>query len=250
MNRYFMSAFLALTLSAGLLCAQKAPQAKSKSEVDGLMAIQNATTPDAKIKAVDEFLTKFADTEFKPRVLELAADSAERMGNYEKTVIYAERALEADPKSYVSMLQLSRGIASHTREHDLDKEEKLAKAEKYANDAIATAQAAPKPQPQIPDDQWASAKKDYEAQGHEALALSAMVRKKFDVAATEFKTALNMSAQPDPAVMVRLGVALTNAGKADEAIQVLEKVAATPGVNEQVKTIAQNELVRAKAAKK
>ncbi len=254
MTRIFTSTItkgaIVLSIGAVLLSAQKVPTPKSQKEIEGLMAIQNATTADARMKAADEFLTKFADTEFKSKVLELAADSAERSNQYEKTVIYAERALEADPKSYMSMLQLARGLATHTREFDLDKEEKLAKAEKYANGAIETAQSAPKPQPQIPDDQWAAAKKDFEAQGHEALALSAMVRKKFDVAAAEFKTALSLTPQQDPAILVRLGAALINGGKADEAITTLDKVINTPGVNEQVKQVAQAELAKAKAAKK
>src|SRR5262249_5955275 len=84
-----------LTLNTGLF-AQKP---KSQKEVDGLMGIQNATSADARMKAVDDFLSKFADTEFKSKVLELAADAAERSNQYEKMTLYAERAIEADPKS-------------------------------------------------------------------------------------------------------------------------------------------------------
>lgn len=253
MTRIFKSAgivwktTLTLTIGASLLCAQKP---KSQKEIDGLMVIQNAVTADGKMKAADDFLTKFADTEFKSKVLEIAADAAERSNQYEKMVIYSERALEADPKSFMSMLQLARGLASHTREFDLDKEEKLAKAEKYALTAIEVSKTAAKPQPQIPDDQWASAKKDFEAQGHEALALCAMVRKKFDIAASEFKLALSLAPQQDPAIMIRLGAALTNGGKPDEAVAILEKAAAAPGATDQVKQIAQSEISRAKAAKK
>ncbi len=253
MMRIFKSAAAAakvvglLTVGAALLCAQKP---KGPKEIEGLMSIQNAATADAKMKAVDDFLAKFADTEFKSIVLEIAADAAERSNQYEKMVLYAERALEANPKSYMSMLQLARGLATHTREFDLDKEEKLSKAEKYANSAIEISKNAPKLRPEIPDDQWASAKKDFEAQGHEALALSAMVRKKFDMAANEFGMALNMAPQKDPAIMVRLGAALTSAGKPEEGIKVLEQAIAFPGSSDQVKQIAQSEISRAKATKK
>ena len=56
--------------------------------------------------------------------------------------VYAERTLEADPKNFGAMLMLSSGIAQRTREFDLDKEEKLAKSEKYANSAIALIKSA------------------------------------------------------------------------------------------------------------
>ena len=46
---------------------------------------------------------------------------------------------------------LAELLAQSTRENDLDKEEKLAKSEKYANDTIQMVKAAPKPNPQLSD---------------------------------------------------------------------------------------------------
>jgi len=68
---WIAKAAVTLTIGATLLSAQKP---KSQKEVEGLMAIQNAATADAKMKATDDFLTKFADTEFKSIVLEIAAN--------------------------------------------------------------------------------------------------------------------------------------------------------------------------------
>jgi len=45
---------------------------------------------------------------------------------------------------------LAESIVQTTREHDLDRDEKLAKADKYANDAIASVSAAAKPNPRSP----------------------------------------------------------------------------------------------------
>src|SRR5919112_5979891 len=90
----------ALILAAGLALAQ--PKPKSQKEVDAIMAIQNAQEPAARIAAVENLLTKFADTEFKPYALMVAAASAQQMNDFEKMVIYAERTLEADPKNFQS----------------------------------------------------------------------------------------------------------------------------------------------------
>ena len=85
------------------------------------------------------------------------------------------------------MLLLARQYANHTTEFDLDKEEKLAKATKYANDAMGVIPNAAKPNPQLSDAQWEGFKKDYMSQAHEGLGMIADVRKKYDVAATEYR---------------------------------------------------------------
>jgi hypothetical protein len=142
----------AVALTATMVFAQ--PKPKSQKEVDALMAIQNAADPGARIAAVDSLLQKFADTEFKGYALMVAAASAQQMNDFEKMVIYAERTLEADPKNFQAMLMLAGGIAQRTREHDLDREDKLARVDKLANQAMEIAKTSPKPNPQITDEQW------------------------------------------------------------------------------------------------
>jgi len=247
-----MKKFLSLMLGGlvamtSAMWAQKQPQPKSQKEVDAIMAIQNAQDPDGRIGAVEDLLTKFADTEFKGFALYIATVSAQMKNDYEKMMIYAERTLEADPKSYATMLIMANAIAQRTREHDLDKEEKLGRAEKLATQAGELLKTAEKPNPQLTDDQWAAAKKDFEAQSHEALGLVGMARKKYDVAVTELKLASEASA--DPATTVRLGQAYNFAGKHDEAIAVLDKVMAMADAPAQIKQVAQAERARAVQAK-
>ena len=64
------------------------------------MAIQNANHPDADDRGGGQIrLTRFADTELKSMALQLAADAAKRKGDSVKAVVYAQSALEADPKN-------------------------------------------------------------------------------------------------------------------------------------------------------
>jgi tetratricopeptide (TPR) repeat protein len=229
---------LAATLAFG---QAKQPQPKSKQEAEAVMAVFNAQEPDARIAAAEALLQKYADTEFKAIALQVAAMSAQQKNDFEKMVIYAERTLEADPKNYSAMLMLSSGLAQRTREFDLDKEEKLTRADKYANSAMELIKTAPKPRPDITDEQWEGAKKDFTAQAYESLGLAAMARKKYDVAVTNFKAAMETGAQADAGTMVRLAAAYNNLGKPDEAIGVLDKLNTVPDLNPAIKNAAQGE---------
>src|SRR5260370_8062843 len=142
-----------------------------------------ATDPDARIKAADALMTTFADTEFKPLAMFLTAESYERKGDFEKMTVWCEKTLEADPKSYTCMLMLAGGIAKRARENDLDLNEKLDRADKYAKAALETLKDAPKPNPQVTDEQWNAAKKDYTSQAHEAFAAPAALRHKYNLPA-------------------------------------------------------------------
>lgn len=245
------NAMLAAVLAIVPLAAQKQPRPKSQKEVEALQAIFNSQDPDGRIAAVENLLTKFADTEFKSIALQLAAEAAQQKNDYEKMVIYAERTLEADPKNYTAMLMLANGTANHTREFDLDREEKLGRAEKYAKDAMALIPNAAKPNPSLSDADWEKYKKDFMSQGHEALGMSAAARKKYDVAVSEMKLAVDGAGTPEPATMVRLARVLNQAGKPDEAIAMADKVLAMPGLHPMIQRAAQeekNSAAKAKAA--
>jgi tetratricopeptide (TPR) repeat protein len=168
-------------------------------------------------------------------------------------VVYAERALKEDPKNFMVMMMLSQSIVQKTREFDLDKEEKLKQAEKYATDGIEILKTAAKPRPDLTDEQWNGAKKDFEAQGYEALGMAQMVRKKYAEAAEMFKKADTTQATPDPATKVRLASAYNSAGNFDGAILILDAVLADPQLHPTIKQVAGQEKLKAaqgKAAKK
>ena len=243
MLRGALALAIALAVAVPGLLAQ--PKPKSPEEYEALKTMFGAQTPDARIAAAENVLTKFAETEFKSVAFYFEAVAYDQKHDYEHTVVFGERTLEADPKYYQAMLLLAGVIAQHTKEFDLDREEKLAQVEKYSKNAIELIKDAPKPNSSITDDQWAAAKKDMVSQAHTALGMGAMARKKYDVAESEFKIAIDSADKPDPATMVRLGKVFSDDGKYDEAIAQYDKVMAMPDVNVTVKQVAQAERVRA-----
>lgn len=242
MTRPLFHTLLVSALAASFALAQtanpKQPQPKSQKELDAVQAIFQAPDPDARIAAAKELVTKFADTDFKATAFYIGAFSYQQKGDLENAIVWAEQALEADPKFYGAQLMIANALALRTKEFDLDREEKLGRAEKLAKEAMDLINSAPKPRPDITDEQWEGAKKDFLAQAHEALGLAALVRKNYGVCASELSTAASLASQQDPSLMVRLANCQIQSGKPDDALAVLEKVLNDPNASGEVKSVA------------
>jgi tetratricopeptide (TPR) repeat protein len=243
MTKRVMVVFL---LAAAAMSAQKV---KSPKELEALQKVQQAATPAAQLQAIDDVLTNFADTEFKPTLLSMAVDAATRMGDYPKTVIWGERALAANPKDTNTLYLLAAGIIQHTREHDLDKDEKLKKADQYSTDGIADLKTAPKPNPQMTDAQWADAQKNQTAAFYTVMGSAADLRKNYPDAIEKFKLSLSTATQPDAVTMVRLAKAYNGANQYDDAIAMADKAAGAPDATATVKQFAAQEKDKATKAK-
>jgi tetratricopeptide (TPR) repeat protein len=227
----------------------KGTKGLSPKEAAAIKKIQDAKSADETIAAVENLITNFADTSFKAAALYVAAEASDSKQDYIKAISYGELSIEADPKGVDgvnSMLLVSGEIAQHTGKNDLDKEAKLTKAEKYANQALEMIPTLTKPEAaKVSDSDWAALKKEKTADGHRDLGLIAKARGKWDVASTEFKAALDGQKTPDLVVMVRLGNAYNEGGKFADAKAILQKVVDASDVNPQVKAAAEAELNRA-----
>ena len=220
--------------------AKKTPSWKSKAELEALQALAAAANdPDKAIAAAEALITKFADTDYKAFALFVEATAYQQKGDTDHMVIFAERTLDADPSDFRAALMLGNYYATHTKETDLDKEEKLVKAEKYANQGLELLKTASNPNPgQVTDAQWMGLKKDSEADGYNTIGLANLTRKKYDPAAAAFKSASDSASQPEPTYMVRAASMLQSGGKNDEAIVWCDKALAVPNVHPQVKAMA------------
>ncbi len=244
MKKKFM--MVGLLAAGSLLMGQKV---KSPKEGEAVQAVLSATNPDQKIAAVDNLLSKFKDTEFKAIVLEMAGESYQQKGDSANAIVYGNRALEADPKNFQAMLLVSGQLAQITKEFDLDKDEKLKRATKLANDAITTVNATAKPNPKLTDEQWTGIQKDLVAQSHETLGVIASIDKHWEASITELKMAVDNAANPETSTMVRLTAAYNNAKKYDEATAMADRVLSTPGAPDNLKKIATDEKARAAKGK-
>src|SRR5271169_6758588 len=144
MKRMILTGILALATGLAALAAPqaapaqpKAPSPKSPAEGKAVMALQSAggsNNPDDMIKAADELLTKFTDTDYKEWALSMEAKAYQMKGDAEHAQVYGQQALQANPKSYSMMLLLGEVIALHIGDHDLDRQDKLTAGAKYLTD--------------------------------------------------------------------------------------------------------------------
>jgi tetratricopeptide (TPR) repeat protein len=231
----------------GSASAQPGPKVKSQKELQALQAVQSATDPNQRLTAIENVLENFTDTEYKPLLLDMAIQTAQQINDPAKVEVYSERALKENPKDVSAQLALATTTLQGTKEFDLDKEQKLAKVDKYANGAIDSLKTAPSPNPQLTDAQWQEAKKQMTAEAYAALGGAAALRKKFDVAITNYKTAAD--ADPQPAVLVRLADAYSQGNQPDAAISTCDRVLAMSDAQPQVKQVAEQVKARAQKAK-
>jgi len=226
------------------------PGPKSKAEAEAVKAVMQsqAQAPDDQIAAVEALLSKYADTVYKSFALEIEAEAYQKKNDNTKAIVYGEQALAADPKNYDADNLLANIYASTTKDTDLNKEENLTKADKYAHDALSALDAGkPAIFARATDEAWAKTKSGAEALAYQALGNAALVRKKPDEAVADYEKGL--AANPDPILMIRTGRALFAAKKYDEAIAWDQKAMDSIDAPANIKSIAQADRARATLAK-
>ena len=244
MKRTILTGVLVL---AAVVPAMADMKVKSKAEAEAVQAMVAAESqgPDAIIAAVEALLAKFADTQFKQVALLAEATAYQQKKDYASAELTNERVLEIDPMTPQAAMQLGEAITAHVGENDLDKEERLTKAEKSLNRAVANIDN--KPSEGMTDEAWAGAKKFTLAMAENDLGLVAMMRKNYPAAAAAFKLAVD--SDPQPAFQVRLALADQKSGKNDDALALCDQLLADPQLHPAIKRIAVNVKAAAKAAK-
>ncbi len=229
MKRLFPLAVL-LAVLVPSLAAQ--PQFKTQEEYEGFVAIQSAASLDERIEAGTAFLAGFPASDAKGLAAYMLMLSYQGKNDFENMMIYGDETLAstADPGVTVGVLvSLSNAIPNRTREFDLDKEEKLSKAEDYAKRAMTMIPMLQKVDANLSDDDWLLTKKNFMSQCHESLGLIAVKRENFPAAEESLRKSLDLSAEPLPSTLYNLGLALQRQGKKDEAVNIGDRCMAAGG---------------------
>ncbi len=229
--------------SGGAAAPAGQPKPKSQGEVKSLQKVQaaaQANDPAAELQAINETLENYKDTEYKPMLLQMAMDAAQRQQDYGQTTVWGDRVIQADPNNIPARVMLAEVTAQHTREFDLDKDQSIKKIEDYANKSLDLLKTANTPPPGLPDAQWPDYKKQLTSQSYDALGQAADLKKIYPDAIKDFQSAID--AQPtNPVPMARLAKVYRENKQYDEAITEANKVLAMNEVPPSLKTFAQPE---------
>ena len=249
----FLKGLALMTMTAAGLFAQAAAPAAAAGptpeEIKDIQAIQakqvqSPADADAKMTLVNAFVAKFPTSTLKGYVLTMGGEAAQSARNTAKAQYYYQQAIAADPNSDYAMVMLGAEIAQNTGEHDLDKKDKLTKAEKFAKDGMALIEKRTK-QAQEDQAQFDQEKAADLARAHMTLGLVAMADQKDEAAGKEFL----LAASGDAMNLLRAGMAFNNAKKIDDANAALDKCIAIPGLPDQYKTMAEDEKKRGQQLK-
>lgn len=218
MKRFLTLALVACLCAAGLMAQQ--PNFKSQEEFDAFVAVQNAATVPDRATAGVAFLATYPESEAAGLAAYMTMLSYQQLNDFDNMLLYGDMVLEHDPMPGVmagTLISLAGAIPTRTREFDLDKEEKLAKAEDYAKRAMGLIPTLVKMDPNMSDDEWLAARKEFMSQCHEALGGVALKREDFAASEASFRQALALSAEPLPFTLYNLALVLSKQGKNEEA---------------------------------
>jgi hypothetical protein len=220
---------------------KRQPQAKTKEEFDAYTALIQLTDAAAMEKASDDFVAKFPDSELKGAVYQRTMAAYQSAGNDEKTIDMGHKAIAYNPDDPAVLVSMAELIAGKTRETDLDKDDRLAEATKYANHALETVTDFPAP-PSMPPEQVAKIKDEMRGSAYSALGMVAFTNKKYPESIQNFNKSIDVTKDnPDPTVYLRLTIAYDKAGQYNEGLDMAKKTLALPGVSQQISTLATNE---------
>jgi tetratricopeptide (TPR) repeat protein len=224
---------------AGLFAQAPAPKVKSNGERKAIVAITTAVQAgdaDGVIKAAENLLNNYADSDYKEYALTSEAKAYQAKGDMDNAQVYADRVLQINPKAYLMELLVADAITPHIKEFDLNKDEEVSKATKLYTDAIESVKVAVKPNPQLSDADWETNKKFAIGQAYNGLGMLATFQKKNDDAVKNFQLALENDPDQD-AYATRLANAYLTAGKKAEALDICNKLLAKPNLHPQIRSV-------------
>src|SRR5580693_2896589 len=179
MKRMILTGVALLTAGLPGLFAQTPaqPKIKSNGERKAVMAIQSASDADSIIKAAEDLLNNYADSDYKEYALTMEAKAYQIKHDDTNAQVYAERVLQINPKAYTMQLLIAEAVTPNIKDHDLNRDEEIAKCTKLFTDAIENAKVAVKPNPQVSDADWENGKKWAMAEAYNGLGMLATLQK-------------------------------------------------------------------------
>lgn len=195
----------------GVQPGQTAPPAQppvNKEEEDAYKAffdLKAAGDEQAMIASGESFLKKFPESHYRESVYSRLAQAYLNTGQLDKMLVAGEKALEINPDDVDVLSVLSFGMLRRFNREDLDAEQKLEKAERYAKHAIGLLNGMAKPEA-MTEENFLRAKNEKLSMCNSGLGLSYLHRQRYADSIGAFEQATVLAPTPDPTDLYLLGV--------------------------------------------
>ena len=205
--------------------AKRPPQAKTQPEFDAYnAAAANKTDPAALEKAADDFATKFPDSELRILLYQNAMRLYQSANNFEKMEAMGRKVLTFDGDNPEALVMVAEVIAERTRDSDIDKDQRLGEAATMAKKATETVDTDVQVPAGTPQEKIDAYKSYLRSSAYSSLGTIEFKKENYPAAQDFLQKSIDaFPSSPDPAVVLRLALALDKQQKYPEALKVANR---------------------------
>jgi tetratricopeptide (TPR) repeat protein len=195
------------------------PQAKTQEEFDAYKAGMTQTAPADVEKSADEFAVKYPESELRVLIYQRAMQLYWQQNDASKVLLVGRKVLAIEPHNPVALGMTATVLAERTQETDIDRNERLAEAQKDAATLVTTVdQSLPAIVPaNTPPEQVQAVKGQLLAMAYTAEAKADLELKEDAKAEAALRKALQLDPS-DPRSHFRLALALDHQGRYPDAL--------------------------------
>lgn len=202
---------------------KRPPAAKTQPEFDAYKAAIAQTDAATLEKAADDFATKFPDSELRAPLYTIAMGRYQMANNADKMVSVGRKILAIDADDPAALVGVSQALAEQTHDTDLDRDQKIAEAKKYAERALVTIDIDI-PTTGYSPEQINGFKGFVRSEAYSVLGTIAFKASNWTEAEANLRKSIDaLPQQPDPLAVFRLAVALDMQNKLPEAVKYVDQ---------------------------
>src|SRR6202521_4547327 len=232
----------AATQGATAPAGKRPPQLKTKPEQDAYNTAAANTDVAALEKASDDFASKFPDSEVRVLLYQTAMRLYQNANNAEKSEALGRKVLSLDADNPEALAIVAEVIAERTRDSDLDKDQRFAEATSMAQKATQTVDTDISVPAGTPQEKIDAYKSLLRSNAYSSLGTIEFKKENYPAAQENFQKSIHASpSSPDPAVVLRLALALDKQGKYPEALKVANRAVELTQDNTAIGTPARHE---------